>query len=86
MSVCRLVGKSVGWLVGRSPFWACRTWYIDFKGWAHMDALILVRDLDRAVPPIAVDQDLDVSYDRLYCGKTTLQDSDLNINQYPVAF
>ena len=51
-----------------------------------MDVLILVRDLDRAVPPIAVDQDLDVSYDRLYCGKTTLQDSDVNINQYPVAF
>ena len=51
-----------------------------------MDVFILVRDLDRAIPPIAVDQDLDVTYDRLYCGKTTLQDSDLNINQYPVAF
>ena len=51
-----------------------------------MDVLILVRDLDRAVPPIAVHQDLDVTYDRLYCGKATLQDSDLNINQYPVTF
>ena len=47
-----------------------------------MDVPILVRDLDRAVPPIAVHQDLDVTYDRLYCGKATLQDSDLNINQY----
>ena len=45
-----------------------------------------MQDLDRAIPPIEIDQDLDVTYDRLYCGKTTLQDSDLNINQYPVAF
>ena len=51
-----------------------------------MDVLILVRDLDRAVPPTAVDQDLDVTYDRLYCGNTTLQDSDFIINQYPVTF
>ena len=51
-----------------------------------MDVLILVRDLDRTVPPIPVDQDLDVTYDGLYCGNTTLQDSDLNINQYPVTF
>ena len=57
-----------------------------FKVGAQMDVLILVRDLDRAVPPIPVDQDLDVTYDRLYCGNTTLQDSDLNINQYPVTF
>ena len=57
-----------------------------FKVGAQMDVLILVRDLDTAVPPIAVDQDLDETYGRLYCGKTTLQDSDLDINQYPVAF
>ena len=51
-----------------------------------MDVVILVRDLDRAIPPIEIDQDLDVPYNRLYCERTTLQDSDLNINQYLEVF
>ena len=38
-----------------------------------MDVVIFVRDLDRGIPPIEIDQDLDATYNRLYCGKTTLQ-------------
>ena len=34
-----------------------------FKEGALMDVLILVHDLDRAIPPIEIDQDLEVVYD-----------------------
>ena len=63
-----------------------KIWYIDFSEGALMDVLSLVRDLEWAIPPIEIDQDLDETYDRPYCRKITLQDSELNINQYPVVF
>ena len=51
-----------------------------------MDVVIFVRDLDGGIPPIEIDEDLDATYNRPYCGKTTLQDSDLRINQYLEVF
>ena len=47
-----------------------------------MDEAILVRDLDKAIPPTEIDQDLDVRYNSLHCVKTTLRDGGLNRNQY----
>ena len=51
-----------------------------------MDVVIFVRDLDIGIPPFEIDQDLDATYDRLYCGKTTLQDNDIRMNQYLEVF
>ena len=45
-----------------------------------MDVVIFVRDLDIGIPPFEFDQDLDATYDRLYCGKTTLQDLEVFFN------
>ena len=50
-----------------------------FKEGALMDVFSLVRDLEKAIPPIDIYQDLDETYERPYCRKITLQDSKLNI-------
>ena len=44
-----------------------------------MDMTILVRDLDREIPPAEMHQVLDVRNNRLHCIRTTLQDSDHNM-------
>ena len=40
-----------------------------------------MRDLDWEIPPINFHKDLDARSIKPYCGKTTLQDNDLHVNQ-----